>query len=435
MERKIVLSLFYMGIITAIAGILITTVVYYLFFRQELEENLIHDCRIIAQCYDTISSPEELKRFTGEEFRITLIENNGTVLFESDADSRNMQNHLDRPEIKSAIENGSGSDTRYSDTIGTEDYYYAVRLDDGNILRVSIQADSIFVLFERSLIIILLVISAIIAISLVISVKLTDKLIAPLKRIPQMIENNQSPEDIGLYDEIIPLAMEIKNVRSTQEQIRQEFTANVSHELKTPLTSISGYAELIETGMAQGGDCVKFAGKIRKESARLLTLIGDILRLSELDTTESSLLDDSVDLTAVAEECRERLIDSARQRGIRITITGSSEPVTGNLLEISELLYNLVDNAIKYNRENGNIDISITDRTLTVSDTGIGIPRESVSRIFERFYRADKSRSRAKGGTGLGLSIVRHIADHHHAEIEVDSTVNVGTRISIRFPQ
>ena len=435
MERKIVLSLFYMGIITAIAGILITTVVYYLFFRQELEENLIHDCRIIAQCYDTISSPEELKRFTGEEFRITLIENNGTVLFESDADSRNMQNHLDRPEIKSAIENGSGSDTRYSDTIGTEDYYYAVRLDDGNILRVSIQADSIFVLFERSLIIILLVISAIIAISLVISVKLTDKLIAPLKRIPQMIENNQSPEDIGLYDEIIPLAMEIKNVRSTQEQIRQEFTANVSHELKTPLTSISGYAELIETGMAQGGDCVKFAGKIRKESARLLTLIGDILRLSELDTTESALLDDSVDLTAVAEECRERLIDSARQRGIRIAITGSSEPVTGNLLEISELLYNLVDNAIKYNRENGNIDISITDRTLTVSDTGIGIPRESVSRIFERFYRADKSRSRAKGGTGLGLSIVRHIADHHHAEIEVDSTVNVGTRISIRFPQ
>ena len=435
MERKIVLSLFYMGIITAIAGILITTVVYYLFFRQELEENLIHDCRIIAQCYDTISSPEELKRFTGEEFRITLIENNGTVLFESDADSRNMQNHLDRPEIKSAIENGSGSDTRYSDTIGTEDYYYAVRLDDGNILRVSIQADSIFVLFERSLIIILLVISAIIAISLVISVKLTDKLIAPLKRIPQMIENNQSPEDIGLYDEIIPLAMEIKNVRSTQEQIRQEFTANVSHELKTPLTSISGYAELIETGMAQGGDCVKFAGKIRKESARLLTLIGDILRLSELDTTESSLLDDSVDLTAVAEECRERLIDSARQRGIRIAITGSSEPVTGNLLEISELLYNLVDNAIKYNRENGNIDISITNRTLTVSDTGIGIPRESVSRIFERFYRADKSRSRAKGGTGLGLSIVRHIADHHHAEIEVDSTVNVGTRISIRFPQ
>ena len=435
MERKIVLSLFYMGIITAIAGILITTVVYYLFFRQELEENLIHDCRIIAQCYDTISSPEELKRFTGEEFRITLIENNGTVLFESDADSRNMQNHLDRPDIKSAIDNGSGSDTRYSDTIGTEDYYYAVRLDDGNILRVSIQADSIFVLFERSLIIILLVISAIIAISLVISVKLTDKLIAPLKRIPQMIENNQSPEDIGLYDEIIPLAMEIKNVRSTQEQIRQEFTANVSHELKTPLTSISGYAELIETGMAQGGDCVKFAGKIRKESARLLTLIGDILRLSELDTTESALLDDSVDLTAVAEECRERLIDSARQRGNRITITGRSEPVTGNLLEISELLYNLVDNAIKYNRENGNIDISITDRTLTVSDTGIGIPRESVSRIFERFYRADKSRSRAKGGTGLGLSIVRHIADHHHAEIEVDSTVNVGTRISIRFPQ
>ena len=158
MERKIVLTLFYMCIITTIVGILVTTVVYYVFFRKEVRENLIHECRIVAQCCDMISSPGELERFTGEEFRITLIETDGTVLFESDADASYMTNHLDRPEIQSAIENGTGSDTRYSDTLGSEDYYYAVRLDDGNILRVSIQADSIIALFERSLLIILMII-------------------------------------------------------------------------------------------------------------------------------------------------------------------------------------------------------------------------------------------------------------------------------------
>ena len=433
MERKIVLTLFYMCIVTTIVGILITTVVYYSFFRKEVRENLVHECRIVAQCYEMISSPGELKRFTGEEFRITLIETDGTVLFESDADANSMTNHLDRPEIQSAIENGTGSDSRYSDTIGSEDYYYAVRLDDGNILRVSIQADSIFALFERSLLIILMIIIGIIAVSMIVSVKLTDKLIAPLKHIPEMLEKNSFPDEISEYDEITSLVTEIKKIRSSQEQMRQEFTANVSHELKTPLTSISGYAEIIESGMAEGKDCVVFAGKIRDESSRLLILIEDILKLSELDSDESVILEDTIDLTAVAEECRERLLHTAQQRGINISVNGISAPVRGNRTEIFELVYNLVDNAIKYNRENGNIDIFIQGRTLTVSDTGIGIPKDDIPRVFERFYRVDKSRSRAKKGTGLGLSIVKHIADHHGAEIEVDSSVNIGTSITIRF--
>lgn len=422
-----------MGIITAITGIVITTFVCYGFFHRKVKDNLTHECNIVAQCYDKISSPQELERFTQENFRITLIKKDGTVLYESDADAENMNNHLDRPEIVQAIENGTGSDTRYSDTIGTEDYYYAVKLDDGNILRVSIRSGSIFRLFERSILIILIVTVCIIAVSMFVSVKLTDKLIAPLKRIPEMLEKDKSPEEMGIYSEIIPLAEEIKTVRSSQELMRQEFTANVSHELKTPLTSISGYAELIETGMAQGEDCRKFAGNIRTETARLQTLISDILRLSELDSVASASLDDVVDIGAVAKECKERLTAQAENKGVRIMIHGTSRPVRGNHTELTELIYNLIDNAIKYNRENGNIDITIEDNRFIIADTGIGIPKESIPRIFERFYRVDKSRSRAKGGTGLGLSIVKHIADRHGAQIDVESTVNVGTRISVNF--
>lgn len=433
MERKIQFSLFYMGIITAITGIVITTFVCYGLFHKEVKANLAHECNIVAQCYDKISTPDELERFAQEDFRITLIKKDGTVLYESDADAEKMKNHLNRPEIIEAIENGTGSDTRYSDTIGTEDYYYAVKLDDGNILRVSISSSSIFRLFERSILIILIVTVCIIVVSMFVSVKLTNKLIAPLKRIPEMLEKNKSPEEMGIYSEIIPLAEEIKTVRSSQELMRQEFTANVSHELKTPLTSISGYAELIETGMAQGEECKKFAGNIRTETARLQTLIGDILRLSELDTITSLSLDDVVDIAAIAKECKERLIGQAEKKGVRIMIHGASKPVRGNLSELTELIYNLIDNAIKYNRKNGNIDIAIEDNRFIIADTGIGMPKESIPRIFERFYRVDKSRSRAKGGTGLGLSIVKHIADRHGAQIDVESTMGIGTTISIIF--
>ena len=344
-----------------------------------------------------------------------------------------MTNHLDRPEIISAIENGSGTDTRLSDTIGIEDYYYALRLEDGNILRVSIQADSIFALFERSLVLILIIILGIVVVSMLVSVKLTNNLIAPFRRIPQLIRTNSPPEESGIYPEVIPLVEEIRNARNAQSEMRQEFTANVSHELKTPLTSISGYAELIESGMAQGADSVEFAGKIKKESARMLTLIGDILRLSELDSIGDAPLDEQADLKAIAEECKERLSQQAQSRGIMITVSGDNTVITASRSELCELVYNLVDNAIKYNRENGNIDIEIKGKTLTVKDTGIGIPGESIPRIFERFYRIDKSRSRAKGGTGLGLSIVQHIAQHHGAQINVESTVGVGTSITVTF--
>ncbi len=433
MERKIVLSLFYMGIITAILGIVITTISYYGFFRREVEENLVHECRLVAECYDKLSSADELEKFSGENFRITLIGRDGDVLYESNADHLTMTNHLDRPEIKSAAKTGTGSDTRLSDTLGTEDHYYAVRLDDNSILRVSIQTDSIIALFERSLLIIILIIIGIIIVSLITSVKLTEKLIAPLKKIPEILEKSLPVTDADMYPEVIPLVEEIRNARNAQSEMRQEFTANVSHELKTPLTSISGYAELIESGMAQGADSIKFASKIKKESARMLALISDILKLSELDSIDDTPLNDKVNLKSVAEDCSERLSQQAKIHGIRITVSGKDTIITGSRTEISELVYNLVDNAIKYNRENGNIEIKTEDKKLTVTDTGIGIPRESIPRIFERFYRIDKSRSRAKGSTGLGLASVRHIAEHHGAKIDIESTVGVGTSITVLF--
>ena len=432
MERRIALSLFYMSVITAVIGIFITTFVYYGVFREEMEDNLAHECKIVAQCYDKISSPDELSRFSGGDFRITLINKSGIVLFESDADAKNMQNHLDRPEIKSAIKTGTGRDTRYSDTIGVDDYYYAISLEDGNILRVSMQADSIFSLFKRSFIVIIGIIIGIVIILMFVSVKITDMLIAPIKRIPEMIEKHRSAKDIGMYPEIVPLVDRLVNMRNEHERMRQEFTANVSHELKTPLTSISGYAEIIKTGMAQGEKIFEFAGKIYKESERLQTLIGDIIRLSELDTTNTQLFD-SVDLKEIAEECKEQLSSAAEKRGIYISIVGDSEQIKGNEKEIHDLVYNLIDNAIKYNRENGNIDIKIENKGICVSDTGIGIARESIPRIFERFYRTDKGRSRSRGGTGLGLSIVHHVAERHGAKIDVESTVNVGTTIKVKF--
>ena len=433
MERKIVLSLFYMGVVTAVVGVIITTLTYYVFFRREIRENLAHECHLVADCYDSGDPITELDKFTGEELRITLIKKDGTVLFESKADSQGMPNHLDRPEIKSAIENGSGTDTRFSDTIGTEDYYYALRLDDGNILRVSIKADSIFALFERSLVIILVIIGGIIIVSMIASMKLTDKLISPFKKIPDMLRTNQAASDADIYPEIVPLVEEIRSVRNAQSEMRQEFTANVSHELKTPLTSISGYAEVIENGMAQGEDCRRFAGKIRSESARMLTLISDIIRLSELDSADGESMSDEIDLVEVAMECREQLEPLAAQKSIDISVSGEAEKILGCRTEIHELIYNLADNAIKYNRSGGNIEITVSGKTLTVEDTGIGIPSDDIPRIFERFYRADKSRGRARGGTGLGLSIVRHIAQRHDAQISVESTVNVGTKITVIF--
>lgn len=215
---------------------------------------------------------------------------------------------------------------------------------------------------------------------------------------------------------------------------KQEFTANVSHELKTPLTSISGYAEMIETGMAKPEDIPNFASRINREAKRMLKLVGDIIKLNELDETQIMQEAEQVDLYEVAKDTIDTLEPSAMQHHTTLSLSGESSVVTGNRALLSELVFNLIDNAIRYNRDNGSVAVRVHHHVLTVRDTGIGIPKQHQARIFERFYRVDKSRSKATGGTGLGLAIVREICEQHNAQIRLESRVGVGTEISITFP-
>lgn len=432
MKRKLILSLFYMGLIATIISMLATVFVYQGTMRTEIKENLANELRLLKIGYEKLPQSENLKDFSAENFRITLIDSSGKVLFESDADAEKMENHLDRPEIISALATGKGSDTRISNTIGVEDYYYAEKLENGNILRVSTNASSALSVFGDSFYILVAIIVMIAVVSVLVSMRITKKILFPIKKLSESLDNTMLYES-DTYPELIPLLEEIKRQRSIQSGMRQEFTANVSHELKTPLTSISGYAEMIENGIANKEDSKRFAAKIRMEAFRMLTLIGDIIKLSKLDTGYDNELYEDVDLLEIANECKSNLSFNAEMKGIRITVFGESSVIRGIRSEIYELVYNLVDNAVRYNRQNGNVDLTVCDREIKVCDTGIGISEEHKQRIFERFYRVDKSRSKETGGTGLGLSIVKHIAEKHHVEITVTSTLNVGTDISVNF--
>lgn len=433
MKKRLILSFFYMGLIAAIVGITATALVYQSVLKSEMGENLKNECEIVAAGYSDLSSYDRLSVFASDILRITLIDPSGKVLFESEAEAGNMENHLSRPEISDALSSGSGFDIRISDTIGIEDYYYAMKLSDGNILRVSTDARSVFAVVGRSFYLLVLIVTLIIVFSVLISVKLTSKILDPVGRLYSLIEKDEEIDTSTVYPELVPMIDEISAQRRAQESMRREFTANVSHELKTPLTSISGYAEMIETGIAKDEDIKMFAGKIKSEALRMLTLVSDIIKLSQLDDSETTQLCDTIDLIVIANECKDELELEARKKGVEIDVKGKGEPFPGNYIQLHEMIFNLMDNAVKYNRTNGNVDVTVSGKTIRISDTGIGISEENKGRIFERFFRVDKSRSRKGGGTGLGLSIVKHIAENHHAEINIESTMNVGTDITVHF--
>jgi two-component system phosphate regulon sensor histidine kinase PhoR len=259
-------------------------------------------------------------------------------------------------------------------------------------------------------------------------------IVRPINEFVRSIDNDIiTPESARIYPELEPLTSKITAQSRDSEYMRHEFTANVTHELKTPLTSISGYAEMISTGMARPNDVSRFAGIIQAESNRMLVLVNDIIELSRLDNCEKIENPEPVDLYTVAEECSDQLSSSAEKRDITISLQGQSTIVMGDEGKLWELIYNLADNAINYNRDGGSVVIIIGNKSVTVKDTGIGIPPEHQKRIFERFYRVDKSHSRMTGGTGLGLSIVKHIAEQHGARITVKSEINVGTEITVDF--
>ena len=442
MEEKISYRLFLMGFLGLLFTAALCIFVFHKAFTAQAWTGLEQEADLVSAGYEmTDQQPQELTHFVTEDLRITLISQDGSVLFESATDQP-MENHLSRPEIKQAISDGVGKDIRDSQTMGYETYYYAVLLPTGEILRVAQDAETIWSIYDSSIPAIVLSCVALMMAAAILAGLLTKALVQPVLDMTEDLDHIQ--ENVP-YKELIPFAESIHSdriLRENNEKMRQEFTANVSHELKTPLTSISGYAELIETGIAKPEDVQGFAQKIHVEATRMLQLVNDILQLSKLDSaseTGSTPAMEVVDLLDVAKECVERQKLNARRAYISLSYLGESAPVRGSRDLLDELCQNLCDNAIRYNRPGGKVQITTACSrdghcTLTVADNGIGIPKEAQSSVFERFYRVDKSRSKATGGTGLGLAIVKHIARIHGARIKLESQVDEGTTITVTFP-
>ena len=479
--------------------------------------------------------------------RITVIDKEGTVLFDNVKDISSSENHLDRPEIADAKKNGYGTSSRRSSTLGMNQLYYAMKLPDGTFLRIGSDFDGMNSMFFTILIAVLFVTALLYLLTIIVAYRLTENIIQPIKNVGA----DGSFNDDEMYDEIKPFLLRISNqnkeisrqmenikmhkVRlqaiadnmneglivldndgnilsandfaleifglkeydakyhhysalsafnevctaaksalsgekgniafncdgksyqiffssvhrhseitgavllifdiselAQSEEIRREFTANVSHELKTPLTSIHGYAQIINSGIAKADDVASFVQKIEKESSRLIILIDDIIKLSKLDEGEPVEKADN-DMYYVATEVAEQLRQKALQRNIAISVEGEHSEVFINTAQLTQLIYNLCDNAIKYNKDGGSVKVSVKEKVLTVADTGIGIPKEHIERIFERFFRVDKSRSKKVDGTGLGLSIVKHIVLSNNAKIHVESTPDKGTVFTVDF--
>lgn len=375
--------------------------------------------------------------------RVTLIRKDGTVLYDSEASPKKLANHSDRPEFIQAEKNGKSESIRYSETFAKKTFYYAVKLDDGNVLRVGKTVDSIYSTWISSLAVLGLLMLLVLILEFVFAQRQTRELIRPVNDL-----DLEHPLNNVCYEELRPLLVrvdeqnrqirqQVKELKEAEE-IRKEFSANVSHELKTPLMSISGYAELMMNGMVRPENIADFSGRIYKEANRLGNLVADIIQLSRLDEQQDAVVSmESVELDELAKDVVNNLRDHAEKKNISLDYCGIPINIQGVRHVLYEMLYNIADNAVRYTNPGGHIHIYVGrkgDRPFyRVEDDGIGIPKSEQKRIFERFYRVDKSHSRQTGGTGLGLSIVKHGATLHHAQINVDSDLGKGTKMELLF--
>lgn len=457
-------------------------VLFHASYEKDTEDKILGATRETASQLDSMSTLEQvvvLRDQLGKTVRYTLISPSGDVLYDSTAPDQNsassIGNHADRPEVQSALVTGAGMVTRYSETLKNDTIYAAVRLDSGDVLRLSETRESLFS-FMHSLIIPLVIILIVVVIMVVFfSRLLTRRIMAPL---------NGFDADEGLghtsYLEMDPL---LGRIEQQQQQLREQnrelmraedmrraFSANVSHEMKTPLQVIAGYSELLSTEMVPAEDTVKFAGIIHEESQHMYALIDDVLALSRLDEPVSpDGLSDSIDLRALAESVIERLRPLAEKYEVSLRVDGQRVLIDGNEPLMEQVMTNLVSNAIRYNRPGGEVVVAVdTESTpavlercdkeagademrfgprshgarpidfmqavVRIMDTGVGISPDEQQKIFERFYRVDKSRSKETGGTGLGLAIVKHAVEHHNGSIEVESELGKGSVFSVRFP-
>lgn len=440
MRRQIIRYMFFLVALMMLLSYIAYGVILYLDLRQKTRDRLAQETRIVAAYVeatgiDSIDTIDQLE--SDESVRITLISAEGDVLYDTEQDEYTFQNHLGRPEVQEAIENGEGTDVRRSDTISKDMFYYAKLLSDGSILRLSKPVDSVFYTFLSILPPLAIITAVMLLAAYLLSRRASERIVRPINTL-----NLDKPLENNTYEELTPLLRGIDRNNKEKEamaNMRKEFSANVTHELKTPLTSISGYAEIMRDGIVRTEDIPKFSGRIYNEARRLVTLIDDTIALSKLDEGQISEKRESIDLYEETRQVCSRLASKTASCRVHLTMSGEHCSVMGIHQLISEMIYNITDNAVKYNKEGGFVNVWVGtvpggDKKVIVTDNGIGIPKEDQERIFERFYRVDKSHSKEIGGTGLGLSIVKHSAILLGAKITVDSKVGVGTKMEIVFP-
>lgn len=440
MNKKIFKASFMTAMLALISALVLIMGILFSFFEHQIENELKSEADFISHAVEN-EGIDFFDGFDGSGKRITLVGSDGAVIFDTEAETQNLDNHADREEIREAMKSGRGMSIRYSKTLTEKTIYYAVKLNNGSVLRISTNHYTILTIllgFAQPLAVVLVLV---LLLALFLSSRVSRSILKPINELD--LENPNKDE---VYDELQPLLRKIAAQKETinsdakkRESLRREFTANVSHELKTPLTSISGFAELMKAGGTPDDVVKDFSSSIYDEAQRLISLVNDILRLSELDEEDGMFETEQVDIFELAEEICGRLKSESDKRGIKMSVSGTRESICGVRRILDEMLYNLCDNAIKYNRDGGRVDVNvirIDNRiNVSISDTGIGIPKEHQKRVFERFYRVDKSHSKNVGGTGLGLAIVKHGAIYHNAEVILESREGRGTCITISFKE
>lgn len=444
MSKRIFLNMFIISsVVIALTTILTVVIVYKSFSNQNI-------AALKGELTATSSGVElngvAFLKSLSVKHRITLVDSSGKVLFDNRNDINSLGNHNDREEIREARENGTGYSERYSDTLSGKTINVTKLLNNGDVLRLSKDMSTVWSTLMDTIFPMICVMVFAILIAAYMAGRVSKAVTTPINQI-----DLNEPDREKIYDEIEPLIDKIikqnnqidKQIEQLnmehekQDNLRRDFTANVSHELKTPLTSISGFAEIIQNGMVKEEDITRFAGKIHSEAQRLIILVGDIIKLSQLDGKDIAVKMEPIDLYETSQAVMGHLEAAAEKRNIKMFLSGKHLVITGAEQIIEEMIFNLIDNAIKYNKTGGKIYVNILKNddgiNLSVEDTGIGIKDEDIGRIFERFYRADKSHSKEIGGTGLGLSIVKHGANFHNAKVFVKSKYKEGTKITILF--
>ena len=449
MKQRIYRSLCITALLALILSTLASQVLYFRFYDKQTDANLMLQTDALCAGINEIAGEgsEKVEDFLDQylkdilhskhaELRITLVNaGSGQVMYDSKGNTETMDSHLDRTEIEEAMAKGAGHAVRLSKTLGRNAHYAAMLTAGGRyVIRLGLETSNIIGIFLRILPAILSIMVLLFLLATQMANRLTHQIVTPLDHMAEQIQKMDTPTvdltDEDVYEELRPFVNSVKQ----SQQVREEFSANVSHELKTPLTSISGFAELMKDGMVTDAAHVQeFSTTIYDESQRLLALIDDIMHLSRLEA-DVEMEREPVNLYLLSETIIHRLRDKAMKHQVSVDLSGGSAEITGVRTNIEERIYNLIDNSIKYNHPDGHVYVICEGRSITVQDDGIGIPEEDLNRVWERFFRVDKSHSRAIGGTGLGLSIVKHVAELHHAKVDISSQLNRGTKITITFP-